>query len=61
MLLYKTRQGETKSARFFDLPATQEKLRALGPGEVFADTRLSDLAAELEQQGNRQPAGAPQS
>jgi predicted ATPase len=61
MLLYKTRQGETKSARFFDLPATQEKLLALGPGEVFADTRLSDLAAELERQGNGHQATAPQS
>jgi hypothetical protein len=29
----------------------QEKLRALGPGEVFADTRLSDLSAELEPLG----------
>lgn len=60
ILLYRTRQGETKSARFFDLPAMQEKLRALGPGEVFADTRLSDLAAELEQQGNGNSTTATQ-
>ncbi|HTV62078.1 MAG TPA: ATP-binding protein [Verrucomicrobiae bacterium] len=52
ILLYRTGRGETKSARFFDLSAMQEKLRALGPGEVFADTRLSDLAAELEHSGN---------
>jgi predicted ATPase len=52
ILLYRTEKGETKSARFFDLPAMQEKLRALGPGEVFADTRLSELTAELEHPGN---------
>jgi predicted ATPase len=51
ILLYRTGRGETKSVRFFDLPAMQEKLRALGPGEVFADTRLSDLSAELEPLG----------
>lgn len=49
VMLYKTRQGETRSVRFFDLPEMQEKLRVLGPGEVFADTRLSQLASELEQ------------
>jgi len=48
ILLYRTGKGETKSVRFFDIQAMQEKLRALGPGEVFADTRLSDLSAELE-------------
>lgn len=52
ILLYRTRRGETKSARFFDVPVMQEKLRALGPGEVFADTRLSDLTADLERQDN---------
>jgi predicted ATPase len=51
ILLYRTERGETKSARFFDLPAMQEKLRVLGPGEVFADTRLSALAAALEPAG----------
>ena len=52
IMLYRTSKGETRSARFFDLPAMQQKLRALGPGEVFADTRLTELTAELEQQGN---------
>lgn len=54
IMLYKTERGETRSARFFDSPAMQQKLRALGPGEVFADTRLSELAKELEEQGNGQ-------
>ena len=61
ILLYKTQKGETRSGRFFDLPVTQEKLRALGPGEVFVDTRQSDLAAELEQQPNGSSANSPQS
>jgi predicted ATP-dependent endonuclease of OLD family len=52
VMLYKTQQGETRSVRFFDLPAMQEKLRVLGPGEVFADTRLGRLASELEQQAD---------
>jgi predicted ATPase len=52
ILLYRTGRGETKAARFFDLPAMQEKLQALGPGEVFADTRLSRLAGELEHAAN---------
>lgn len=60
ILLYRTRQWETKSVRFFDLPRMQEKLRVLGPGEVFADTRLSDLSAELEQQANRCPNSTAQ-
>ena len=60
-LLYRTRQGETRSARFFDVPGMREKLRALGPGEVFADTRLTELAAQLEPvgNGNRTPALEP--
>lgn len=50
VLLYRTRDGITKSTRFFDLPGMREKLRFLGPGEVFADTRLTDLSAALERQ-----------
>lgn len=49
ILLYRTERGGTKSVRFFDLPTMQKKLQVLGPGEVFADTRLSDLSVELEQ------------
>lgn len=50
ILLYKTSLGETRCVRFFDLPGMQEKLRALGPGEIYADTRLTDLATDLAQQ-----------
>lgn len=60
ILLYKTSLGETKATRFFDLPAMEKKLRVLGPGEVFADTRLSELVIELESRGNGQPALAAQ-
>lgn len=58
ILLYRTQQGVTKSTRFFDLPVMREKLRALGPGEVFADTRLSDLTAEFEREGHANSTAA---
>ena len=61
ILLYRTGKGETKSVRFFDLPTMQEKLRVLGPGEVFADTRLSDLSAELEQAEKAKQIPSPKS
>ena len=47
ILLYKPADGRTRCVRFFDLPETQLKLRALGPGEVFVDTKLEDLVAHL--------------
>jgi predicted ATPase len=47
ILLYKPADGRTRCVRFFDLPETQLKLRALGPGEVFVDTKLGDLVAHL--------------
>jgi predicted ATPase len=47
ILLYKPEDGRTRCVRFFDLPETQLKLRALGPGEVFVDTKLGDLVANL--------------
>lgn len=47
ILIYKLQDGRTRCIRFFDLPQTQEKLRALGPGEVFVDTQLSDLIKNL--------------
>jgi predicted ATPase len=45
--LYRTELGETKVTRFFDIPEVAEKLEILGPGEVFLDTSLTQLAAEL--------------
>ena len=48
-LLYKNPQGETRTVRYFDLPRTAQKLTALGPGEVFADTNLTELVTQLEE------------
>jgi predicted ATPase len=45
ILLYKNRDGYTKSTRFFDLPDVKKKLTLLGPGEVFLD---SDLREPIE-------------
>ena len=47
MLLYKPGDGKTRCVRFFDLPQTAAKLSALGPGEVFVDTKLTDIVAQL--------------
>lgn len=49
ILLYKTRQGITRCKRYFDIPDTANKLKALGPGEVFVDTDLTALVQQLEQ------------
>ena len=45
--LYRTARGDTKAKRFFDVPIAAEKLEVLGPGEVFLDTSLTELAEEL--------------
>ena len=50
VLLYKTTDGRTRSVRYFDLPETGYKLRALGPGEVFVDTDLTQLVSRLATQ-----------
>ncbi|MCF4150899.1 AAA family ATPase [Dethiosulfovibrio sp. F2B] len=42
ILLYKNRDGHTKSTRFFDLPDVKKKLTLLGPGEVFLDSDLRE-------------------
>ncbi len=47
ILLYKTADGRTQACRYFDLPETSYKLKALGPGEVFADTDLNKLVDRL--------------
>jgi len=41
-LLYKTKNGDTKSALYFDYPEAKRKLEFLGPGEVYTDTSISD-------------------
>jgi hypothetical protein len=48
LLLFRNAAGHTKVVRLFDLPSTQKKLRLLGPGEVYVDTRLDELPAEAE-------------
>ncbi len=47
--LYKTSAGRTQAIRFFEIPSLAEKLRVMGPGEVFADTDLNALSEEIEQ------------
>ena len=59
ILLYKSASGETRSVRFFDLPGMGDKLKALGPGEVYADTRLADLATQLAQSRNPNSEPSP--
>jgi len=54
--LYKTDAGHTKAIRFFDIPSMAEKLKVMGPGEVFVDTKLSALAGEIAALSK---AGAP--
>ena len=47
ILLYRDEHGGTRAARYFGEPETEDKLRALGPGEVFADTDLRKMVARL--------------
>jgi len=46
--LYKTPQGFTRAIRFFSIPSLAEKLTVMGPGEVFVDTNLKELAEEIQ-------------
>lgn len=48
VMLFKNSSGHTKAVRLFDLPAMAEKLTVMGPGEVFADTDLVQLARDAE-------------
>ena len=45
--LYKTEKGYTRSIPFFSIPSLAAKLKVMGPGEAFADTKLTDLADEI--------------
>ncbi len=47
--LYKTTKGATRAIPLFSIPSMAEKLSVMGPGEVFVDTRLSELAVEIRQ------------
>jgi predicted ATPase len=46
--LFKTKEGYTKSIRFFSIPSLKKKLTVMGPGEAFVDTNLVDLAEEIK-------------
>ena len=47
--LYKTRRGHTKAIPFFSIPSLAEKLKFMGPGEAFVDTKLVELSDEITQ------------
>ncbi|MCM0754395.1 ATP-binding protein [Desulfovibrio aminophilus] len=49
-LLYRA-NGATQSTRYFDYQKTNAKLDFLGPGEVYADTPISELLASDQQGG----------
>ena len=49
LLLYRNSEGRTRSCRYFDLPSTKRKLGILGPGEVYIDTSIEQIAREAEE------------
>ncbi|MDR0306787.1 MAG: ATP-binding protein [Chitinispirillales bacterium] len=52
-LLYKTKNGDTKSALYFDYPEAEKKLEFLGPGEVYTDTSISDAVDYFINEANK--------
>lgn len=50
VLLYKRADGQTRSARFFELPSAARKLECLAPGDAMLDVYLKQMAEEAEQQ-----------
>jgi len=61
LLLYRNSEGRTRSHRYFDLPSAKKKLGILGPGEVYVDTSIEQIAREAEEmeRGASEAAGAP--
>jgi len=49
--IYRKADGRSASIRFFDIPSMRKKLEVMGPGDVYQDTRLADLADELTSVG----------
>ncbi len=45
--IYKTPLGATQAKRLFDIPRMREKLTVMGAGEVYEDTLLTQLNAEI--------------
>jgi len=60
MVLYRDFRGRTRSCRYFDLPSAKKKLGILGPGEVYVDTSIEQIAHEAEEmeRGASTQAGA---
>jgi predicted ATPase len=50
--LYKEQNGATQAVRLFDIPSMREKLTVMGPGEVYEDTLLTQLAEEITMMKN---------
>ncbi len=59
--LYRNGRGKTRSYRYFDLPSAKKKLGILGPGEVYVDISIEQIAREAEEMERRpsEAAGAP--
>jgi len=47
-LVYRNAAGYTRCGRYFQSNRTREKLRLLGPGEVFVDTTMQEVSSDLE-------------
>jgi predicted ATPase len=45
--IYKNQIGATQAIRLFDIPRMREKLTVMGAGEVYEDTLLTQLNAEI--------------
>lgn len=50
LFLYKDRNNFTKAKKFFKIPALQEKLQIMGPGEAMGDTDLNALSESLRKE-----------
>jgi predicted ATPase len=46
--LYKNASGATQAIHLFEIPSLADKLRVMGPGEAFLDTRLTELEDEIQ-------------
>lgn len=49
IFLYRDKDWRTRACRYFDLPSAQKRLGLLGPGEVYVDIPVDQLAREAEE------------
>ncbi len=61
LYIYRTATGVTQAIPFFSIPSMAEKLRFMGPGEVFVDTNLLHLADEIAALELKGDSGVPAS